>query len=219
MIALDISRKMERPLRVLCLGAHADDIEIGCGGTLLNLAAQAPHLIVHWVVFSGDDLRADEARRSAAALMGNRGELIVEVFDFQDGLFPHELPGIKAVFETIKRTASPDIILTHSMGDAHQDHAVIASLSHNTFRDHFVLGYEIPKYDGDLGRTNAYVHLTEAVARRKAEAIYAAFPSQRHRSWFSPQTFLSLAKIRGIECNAPEGFAEAFSASKMVLGI
>lgn len=219
MIALDLSRRTERPLRVLCLGAHADDIEIGCGGTLLSLAAQVPHLIVHWVVFSGDDLRADEARRSAAALLGNRGEHVVDIFDFQDGIFPHETPRIKAVFETIKETASPDLILTHSIGDAHQDHAVIASLSHNTFRNHLVLEYEIPKYDGDLGRTNAYVHLTEDVARRKAEAIYAAFPSQRHRPWFSPQTFLSLARIRGIECNAPEGFAEAFKASKLVLGI
>lgn len=219
MIALGLPRKMKRPLRILCLGAHADDIEIGCGGTLLNLAAQTDHLIVHWVVFSGDGLRAEEARHSASALLGNRGEHIVDVFDFEDGIFPHEMPRIKAVFETIKKAASPDLILTHSIGDAHQDHAVVAALSHNTFRDHFVLGYEIPKYDGDLGRTNAYVHLTEDVAQRKAEAIYAAFPSQRHRSWFSPQTFLSLARIRGIECNAPEGFAEAFNAPKLVLGI
>jgi LmbE family N-acetylglucosaminyl deacetylase len=220
MIALGLPRRMKRPLRVLCLGAHADDIEIGCGGTLLNLAAQADHLTVHWVVFSGDDRRAEEARRSAAALLGNRGELVVDVFDFQDGIFPHETPRIKAAFETIKTTMPPpDLILTHSIGDAHQEHAVIAALSHNTFRDHFVLGYEIPKYDGDLGRTNAYVHLTEDVAHRKAEAIYAAFPSQRHRSWFSPQTFLSLARIRGIECNAPEGFAEAFNAPKLVLGL
>jgi LmbE family N-acetylglucosaminyl deacetylase len=219
MIALGLPRCANRPLRVLCLGAHADDIEIGCGGTLLNLVANIPHLIVHWVVFSGDDLRAKEARRSASVLLGNRCEQIVDVLDFRDGIFPHETPRIKAAFEKIKDIASPDLILTHSVKDAHQDHTVIASLSHNTFRNHFVLGYEIPKYDGDLGRTNAYVHLTKDVAQRKADAIYAAFPSQRYRQWFSPQTFLSLARIRGIECNAPDGFAEAFSAPKMVLGI
>ena len=219
MMALGFPRCPDQSFRVLCLGAHADDIEIGCGGTLLNLVTNVRNLIVHWVVFSGNELRAQEARQSASAFLGNRCEQIVDVLDFQDGIFPHETPRIKAAFEKIKGMASPDLILTHSMGDAHQDHAVIASLSHNTFRNHLIMGYEIPKYDGDLGRTNAYIHLSEEVARRKADAIYAAFPSQQHRQWFSPQTFLSLARIRGIECNAPDGFAEAFRAPKMVLGI
>jgi LmbE family N-acetylglucosaminyl deacetylase len=219
MIGLSFPSDQSRPFRVLCLGAHADDIEIGCGGTMLKLVAHGRDLIVHWVVFSGRTLRAEEARKSAERFLGNHCTKIVDVLDFQDGIFPHETPRIKAAFEKIKGAASPDLILTHSMQDAHQDHAVIASLSHNTFRNHLVFGYEIPKYDGDLGRPNAYVHLTEAVARRKAEAIYAAFPSQRHRQWFSPETFLSLARIRGIECNAPDGFAEAFTASKMVIDI
>lgn len=218
MISLDLVRSVDRPLRVLCLGAHADDIEIGCGGTLLSLVSNAPHLIVHWVVFSGAGARAEEARRSASQLLGGHCPLTVEVLDFSDGLFPHDLPGIKSAFEELKRV-SPDLILTHSLGDAHQDHAVVASLSHNTFRDHLVLGYEVPKYDGDLGRTNTYVHLTQEIAQRKADAIYTAFPSQQNRRWFSPETFLSLARIRGVECNAPEGFAEAFHAPKMVFGL
>jgi LmbE family N-acetylglucosaminyl deacetylase len=219
MINLAFADTGARSLRVLCLGAHADDIEIGCGGTLLNLVAKVSRLTVHWVVFSGDERRAEEARQSAAALLGNRCEQIVEVHDFQDGIFPHETPRIKKAFEEIKEGPVPDLILTHTMSDLHQDHAVIAALTNNTFRNHLILGYEIPKYDGDLGRSNAYVHLSEEVAQRKAEAIYAAFPSQRHRGWFNPDTFLSLARIRGIECNAPHGFAEAFRAQKMVLGI
>jgi len=218
MINLTFADTGAAPLRVLCLGAHADDIEIGCGGTLLNLVAKVQRLTVHWVVFSGDERRAEEARSSAAALLGNGCEQIVEVLGFQDGIFPHQTPHIKQAFEKIKVGPTPDLVLTHSIGDAHQDHAVIAALTANTFRNHLILGYEIPKYDGDLGRSNAYVHLSEEVAQHKAKAIYEAFPSQRHRDWFSPDTFLSLARIRGIECNAPHGFAEAFHAQKMVLG-
>lgn len=219
MINLAFADTGAKTQRVLCLGAHADDIEIGCGGTLLNLAAHVSRLTVQWVVFSGDERRAEEARQSAAALLGNGCEQIVEVLDFQDGIFPHETPRIKNVFERIKAGPTPDLILTHIASDMHQDHAVIAALTNNTFRNHLILGYEIPKYDGDLGRSNAYVHLSEEVARRKAAAIYEAFPSQRHRAWFNPDTFLSLARIRGIECNAPHGFAEAFRAEKIVLGM
>jgi LmbE family N-acetylglucosaminyl deacetylase len=219
MIDLVLPDVGDRPLRVLCLGAHADDIEIGCGGTLLSLAERVERLTVHWVVFSGDARRTDEAQRSAAALMGNGCELVFEAHSFQDGIFPHEAPRIKAVFEAIKAGPAPDLILSHISGDSHQDHSVIAGLTANTFRNHLVLGYEIPKYDGDLGRLNAYVHLSKDVAHRKANAIYDAFPSQQHRNWFNPETFLSLARLRGIECNAPDGFAEAFHAHKMVLAI
>jgi LmbE family N-acetylglucosaminyl deacetylase len=217
MIPLTLQSSRAEPLRILCLGAHADDIEIGCGGLLLALLASI-EAAVHWVVFSGDDVRADEAQRSAQRFAGNNAALEVEVHRFRDGLFPHELPAIKAVFEAIKRRSRPDLILAHVASDSHQDHRVIAELSANTFRDHLLLGYEIPKYDGDLGRPNLYAHLSADVARRKAGAICDGFPSQRHRPWFSPDTFLALARLRGIECNAPEGYAEGFYAPKAVLG-
>lgn len=219
MIGLTLPARGTGPLRVLCLGAHADDIEIGCGGTLLTLLGRAGRLAVQWIVFSATPERAGEAQRSANALLGNRCEQDVEICDFQDGIFPHQLPAIKAVFERVKQRSKPDLILTHAWNDSHQDHNTIATLTSNTFRDHLLLGYEVPKYDGDLGRPNAYVHLSEQVARQKAEAIYDAFPSQQHRRWFDPETFLALARLRGIECNAEEGYAEAFYATKMVMAL
>jgi LmbE family N-acetylglucosaminyl deacetylase len=203
-------------LKLLCLGAHADDIEIGCGGTVLRLAAEVPDLIVRWIVFSGAGLREAEARNSAAAFVENVPENRVEVLGFRDGYFPFQGADIKDCFEAVKRDFDPSLILTHWQGDAHQDHRLVAELTHNTFRDHLVLEYEIPKYDGDLGNPNFFVPLTQAQVGRKVETIGRHFPSQRGRSWFSNETFLAMARLRGIGCNAPEGVAEAFYTRKIV---
>ena len=206
-----------RRLKLLCLGAHADDIEIGCGGTVLRLAAEVPDLVARWIVFSGAGLREAEARNSAAAFLENVSEEQVEVLEFRDGYFPFQGADIKDCFEALKRDFDPSLILTHWHGDAHQDHRTVAELTHNTFRDHLVLEYEIPKYDGDLGNPAFFVPLTQAQLRRKIETIGRHFSSQRGRSWFSDDTFLAMARLRGIGCNAPEGLAEAFYVRKVVL--
>jgi LmbE family N-acetylglucosaminyl deacetylase len=216
MLSLVLPSARQGPLKLLCLGAHADDIEIGCGGTVLRLAAELPHLIVRWIVFSGAGLRAVEARESAAAFLEDAGEKQVEILGFRDGYFPFQGADIKDRFEAVKRDFDPSLILTHWMGDAHQDHRLLAELTHNTFRDHLVLEYEIPKYDGDLGNPNFFVRLTRAQLHRKIEAIDLHFASQRGRSWFSDETFLAIARLRGIGCNAPEGLAEAFYSRKIV---
>jgi LmbE family N-acetylglucosaminyl deacetylase len=198
------------------LGAHADDIEIGCGGTVLRFAAERPDLIVRWIVFSGAGPRKVEARNSAAAFLESIVEKQIEVLGFQDGYFPFQGADIKDRFETVKCEFDPSLVLTHWRGDAHQDHRLVAELTHNTFRDHLVLEYEIPKYDGDLGNPNLFVPLTQAQFRRKAETIGHHFSSQRGRSWFSDETFLAMARLRGIGCNSPQGLAEAFYVRKIV---
>ena len=216
MLRFVFSPERQRPLRLLCLGAHADDIEIGCGGTVLRLAAEVPDLVVRWIVFSGIDARGVEARNSAAAFLENVAEKQVEVLKFRDGYFPYQGAEIKDCFEAVKRDFDPSLVLTHWQGNAHQDHRLIAELTHNTFRDHFKLEYEIPKYDGDLGNPNFFVPLTPAQIGRKVETIGRHFPSQRGRIWFSGETFLAMARLRGIGCNAPEGLAEAFYTTKIV---
>jgi len=204
-------------VKLLCLGAHADDIEIGCGGMVLRLSAEVPDLVVRWIVFSSDGVRGAEARNSAAAFLEDISEHQIEVLGFRDGYFPFQGADIKDCFEAVKRDFEPSLVLTHWQGDAHQDHQLVAELTHNTFRDHLVLEYEIPKYDGDLGNPNFFVPLTQAQIRRKIETICRHFPSQRGRSWFSNETFLAMARLRGIGCNAEEGLAEAFYARKIVV--
>ena len=216
MLSLVLSPARRGPLKLLCLGAHADDIEIGCGGTILRLAAEAPDLVVRWIVFSGAGLREAEARNSAAAFLENVSEKQIEVLAFRDGYFPFQGADIKDRFEDVKHDLDPSLILTHWQGDAHQDHRLVAELTHNTFREHLVLEYEIPKYDGDLGNPNFFVPLTGAQIRRKLDIIGRHFTSQRGRSWFSDETFLAMARLRGIGCSAPEGLAEAFYARKIV---
>jgi LmbE family N-acetylglucosaminyl deacetylase len=215
-LSLVLSPARRGPLKLLCLGAHADDIEIGCGGTILRLAAEAPDLVVRWIVFSGAGLREAEARNSAAAFLENVSEKQIEVLAFRDGYFPFQGADIKDRFEDVKHDLDPSLILTHWQGDAHQDHRLLAELTHNTFRDHLVLEYEIPKYDGDLGNPAFFVPLTGAQIRRKLDIIGRHFTSQRGRSWFSDETFLAMARLRGIGCSAPEGLAEAFYARKIV---
>lgn len=216
MLPFTIPLAGDSPLNVLCMGAHADDIEVGCGGTILRLAGEVPKLCVRWIVFSGEGARETEARNSAAAFLGGVSKNRIEVLRFRDGYFPFQGAEIKDFFETLKRDFQPSIILTHWAGDAHQDHQLVAKLTHNTFRNHLVLEYEIPKYDGDLGNPNFFVPLTRTQLRRKIEAIRQNFPSQHARSWFSDDTFEGIARLRGIGCNAPEGVAEAFYVRKIV---
>lgn len=202
--------------RLLCLGAHSDDIEIGCGGTIVRILAELPNAAVRWIIFSGDERRGAEARNSAASILENVSEKRIEVLGFRDGYFPSQRADIKDHFEVIKRDFGPSLILTHRQDDAHQDHRLLGELTFNTFRDHLVLEYEIPKYDGDLGNPNFFVPLTQRQLRRKIDTISHHFVSQRGRGWFVDETFIAMARLRGIGCNAPEGVAEAFYVRKMV---
>jgi LmbE family N-acetylglucosaminyl deacetylase len=204
--------------RILCLGAHPDDIEIGCGGTLLSLLEQHPGATVDWVVFSSDGERRDEALRSADLFLLNALGKAVAVHQFRDGFFPYVAIAIKECFEELKSTLSPDLIFTHQRNDLHQDHRLISELTWNTFRDHLILEFEVPKYDGDLGAPNVFVPLAESTCRAKIDYIVESFVSQRQKPWFDEETFRALLRLRGMECNAPSRYAEAFYCRKLVLG-
>lgn len=219
MLALRLARGAVAPLRVLCLGAHADDIEIGCGGTVLRLARSAPRVEFTWIVFSGDQTRAEEARRSAGCFLRSVARATVVVKQFRDGFFPYIGANIKGYFEELKGELSPDVIFTHYRGDRHQDHRLVSELTWNTFRDHLILEYEVPKYDGDLGSPNCYVPLDDETCREKTRFLLDVFASQRDRRWFAEETFRGLMRLRGIECAAPDGYAEAFYTSKLVMGL
>jgi LmbE family N-acetylglucosaminyl deacetylase len=205
------------PLTLLCLGAHCDDIEIGCGGTLLRLLQDHPGSTVHWVALASTPEREGEARAAAGELLEGAGRAEVTIKAFRDGYFPAEGVAIKDFFEQTKRAVRPDVILTHHRHDRHQDHRFVAELTWNTFRDHLIAEYEIPKYEGDLGTPNVYVPLTAAAARRKIDVILRSFKSQASRAWFRAETFEAVMRLRGIECNAPEGLAEGFHVAKLVL--
>ncbi|HEX4475268.1 MAG TPA: PIG-L deacetylase family protein [Polyangiaceae bacterium] len=205
------------PLRILCLGAHSDDIEIGCGGTLLRLLKEHPGSSVYWVVFSATPDREKEARASAADFLEHAGDATVLVRAFRESYFPALWSDIKDSFEEVRHAARPDVVFSHHVHDLHQDHRVIAELAWNTFRNHVVLEYEIAKYEGDLGKPNLFVPLSKAQADRKVELLVRHFPSQAGRTWWRPDTFQGLMSIRGVECNAPDGRAEAFHARKCVL--
>ncbi|HVW68996.1 MAG TPA: PIG-L deacetylase family protein [Steroidobacteraceae bacterium] len=209
---------MTRAPTILCLGAHCDDIEIGCGGTLAHWAKRYPGARFVWAVFSGSAERAAETRAAARALLGGDCHCEIEQHEFRDSYFPDQFAAIKESLAALGTRVRPDVVLTHYERDRHQDHRVLAELAWNTFRNHPILEYEIPKYDGDLGSPNVFVPLPAGVAQRKAEALLASFPSQRGRDWFTADTFLALLRLRGIECKAPSGFAEAFYARKLVLG-
>jgi LmbE family N-acetylglucosaminyl deacetylase len=205
------------PLSLLCLGAHADDLEIGCAGTLERLLEAHPGSSVRWVVLSAEGPREAEARASATCLLARTGSAEVRLEAFRESYFPFVGAQIKDYFEGLKGDFAPDLVLTHARDDLHQDHRLVSELSWNTFRDHLILEYEIPKYDGDLGRPNLFVPLTEESARRKVEHLLTCFESQKRRAWFREDTFWSLLRLRGMECNAPSGFAEAFVSRKAVL--
>lgn len=204
-----------RPLNVLCLGCHSDDIEIGCGGTILRLAHEYPGSVFHWVVFSAIGARESEARRAAELFAGSniRGPVLKQ---FRDGFMPFSGAEIKDVFESLK-PISPDLVLTHYRHDAHQDHRLVADLTWNTFRDHLILQYEIPKWDGDMGQPNFYVPLDAEECDKKVHYLMEAFGSQRSKRWFDENTFRGLMRLRGMECNSASGYAEAFYARKLVL--
>ena len=203
--------------RVLALGAHPDDIEIGCGGTLLRLAAERPDLEVTWAVFAATPERAQEARASAAGfLAGLATPPRVVVHDFRDGFLPYSGAAVKERFEELKRAAAPDLVLTHYRDDRHQDHRLVSELTWNTWRNHLILEYEIPKYDGDFGSPNVFATLPAATLERKIALLLEHFPTQAGKPWFTEDLFRAVARIRGMESVAPERFAEAFYCRKAV---
>jgi LmbE family N-acetylglucosaminyl deacetylase len=215
-IQLDLGRKKDDPLVVLCLGAHSDDIEIGCGGTLLRFLGTYSRLKFHWVVFSASGVRGEEAKKAAELFtVGCETEVVLN--DYRDGFLPYIGGAVKDSFEQIRRRVNPDIIFTHWHGDAHQDHRLLSELTWNTFRDHLILEYEVPKYDGDMGRPNLFVPLPAPLYERKVDYLFEAFESQRAKRWFDRETFLGLMRIRGMESNSHSGYAEAFYCRKLVL--
>jgi LmbE family N-acetylglucosaminyl deacetylase len=216
MRGLQIVRPGERA-SVLCIGAHSDDIEIGAGGTILGWIASGAELDVHWCVLSAAGPRADEARASATAFLEGAARTEIHLAEFRDSFFPYEGCAIKEWMAGLAKRSNPDIILTHRATDAHQDHRELCQLTSNVFRDHLILEYEIPKWDGDLDRSNIYVPLTEEVMDRKIDLLLTHFGSQRSKDWFDVETFRGLARIRGMECRAPARYAEAFSVRKAML--
>jgi len=202
---------------ILCIGAHSDDIEIGCGATLLKLLERCPAIAVDWVVLSAVEERAVEARHGSKRFLEGAGRSTVLVSDFRDGYFPYLGREIKEYFDWLGATRTPDLVFTHYGQDAHQDHRLISELSWNTFRDHLILEYEIPKYDGDLGRPNVFVPLTRVQGARKVDFIIETFRTQADKHWFSEETLWAQMRLRGIECRAPGGYAEAFHGRKMLL--
>jgi LmbE family N-acetylglucosaminyl deacetylase len=212
-----LSLSFDRLKRVLCLGAHADDIEIGCGGTLLRLTRERRDLEVRWIVFSAGGRRTTEAQRSARVFLRDVPAKKIIVNRFRTSFFPYQGQRIKQAFEQIKKSFQPDLIFTHYRDDRHQDHRVLSDLAWNTFRDHLILEYEIPKYDGDLGIPNVYVRLDEEVCRRKVKHLCDFFQTQSNKHWFSADTFLALMRLRGIECASKTRYAEAFYARKLIL--
>lgn len=217
MINLSLNGEPPGALTVLCLGAHSDDIEIGCGGTILRLAEQYPDVRFHWVVFSATGVREAEARRAASMFAGPTALREPLLKTFTDGFMPFVGAEVKTVFEELKLAVPPDIIFTPQRNDAHQDHRLIGELTWNTFRDHLILEYEIPKYDGDLGQPSVFVPLADDLCQKKVRCLMEAFHSQHAKRWFREETFLSLMRLRGMECNAPSGYAEAFYCRKLVL--
>jgi LmbE family N-acetylglucosaminyl deacetylase len=211
-----IAFRLDDAKTVLCVGAHSDDIEIGCGATLLKLTRDHPGLAVWWVVFSARAGRAREARSSARAFLRDAASTHIVVKNFRDGFFPFQGAAIKREFEAIKRALQPDLVFTHYRDDRHQDHRLLSDLTWNTFRNHLVLEYEIPKYDGDLGVPNLFVPLDADLCRTKVKHVCKFFQTQSNKQWFSSDTFLSLMRIRGVECASPTKYAEAFYCRKCV---
>ncbi len=216
MLGLTFNIKPDSTFRILCLGAHSDDIEIGCGGAILKLSREYPNLSFHWVVFSAGPQRAAEARASAEVFLEGVKEKNIVIKDFKDGFFPYQGAEIKPYFEQLKEV-SPDLILTHYRQDLHQDHRLISDLTWNTFRNHLILEYEIPKYDGDLGSPNVFVHLDEPTCQQKITNLLNYFQTQTNKHWFTAETFLAILRLRGIESKAPHNYAEAFYGRKIVL--
>ncbi len=215
MIKLDFAIKTGSPLKILCLGAHSDDIEIGCGGTILRLLSEYDDVEVRWVVFGSSGQRDNEAVESANKFLEAAHKKAIIVKNFKDGFFPYNGAEIKKYFEELKKSISPDVIFTHYQYDLHQDHRLISELTWNTYRDHLILEYEIMKYDSDLGNPNFFVTLDQSICRRKIELILASFKSQAQHQWFSEDAFLALLRLRGVQINSPENYAEGFYCRKV----
>ncbi|MBN3922239.1 PIG-L deacetylase family protein [Nostoc sp. NMS4] len=215
MIQLTLNKTEESEYKILCLGSHCDDIEIGCGGTILKLIENYQDVVIYWVVFSSNEQRAKEATTSASLFLKEIPVKKIIIKDFRDGFLPFQGIEVKECFEQLKQEFSPDIIFTHHRDDRHQDHRLISEFTWNTFRNHLILEYEIPKYDGDLGIPNFFVHLNETLCRRKIQYILDAFPTQNNKQWFTEETFRSILRIRGIESNSPSKYAEAFYCRKI----
>jgi len=217
MLPLLMKGTERQPARLLAIGAHPDDIEIGCGGTILKLVEEGSVSAIWWVVLSGEDERAAEAQASANALLDGAAEKRVIMRDFKDGFFPYDGGELKAFFETLKSEFSPDVVFTHQRNDLHQDHRTTCELTWNTFRDHLILEYEVPKYDGDMGSPNLFVPLDGDLCRQKVGHLLDHFASQRAKRWFKEDLFSGLLRLRGMECQSPTSFAEAFYCRKAVL--
>jgi len=214
---LKISLEHDSPKKILCLGAHCDDIEIGCGGTMIKLARTFKDAEIRWVVFSSDERREKEALKSANDFLKNLKKKNIVIKRFRNSFFPYHGAEIKEYFEQLAKEFSPDIIFTHFRNDLHQDHRLISELTWNTYRNHLILEYEIPKYDGDLGSPNFFVQFDETISREKTEKIMKYFKSQHNKAWFTNDTFLSLLRLRGVESNAQEKYAEGFYCRKIIL--
>lgn len=212
MLSLPLGKNLRE---VLFLGAHCDDVEIGCGGTLAALSRSCPDVQLHVVVFSGQAGRTEETRAAIARLVAPGASYRLEVHEFRDGFFPVEWASLKERFEELKGRVRPDLVFTHAEQDRHQDHRALCELTWNTFRNHLVLEYEIPKYDGDLGRPALFVPLSAAMVEHKVQTLLQCFASQSGKRWFSADLFTALMRLRGMECNADSGFAEAFYVRKL----
>lgn len=217
MISLSLDSGNAGVRRVLCLGAHCDDIEIGCGGTLLCWLEQVGSLDIRWVVFASDSSRAAETRASARRFLGRGADDCVTIHAFRDGFLPYHGATVKQEFERLKSEFAPDVVFTHYRQDLHQDHRLISELTWNTFRGPLILEYEVPKWDGDLGVPNAFQPLAFRHLQAKVDILLEEYVTQRGRSWFEADTFRALARLRGIEIGAPERHAEAFYARKLML--
>lgn len=215
-MTLRFEPKLPEDATVLCLGAHCDDIEIGCAGTLMELARRHPALRFHWVVFSGDSVRERETRAAAAALL-EPAQVSLSVHRFPMSYFPYAGSELKDAFEALHQQVEPDLILTHHLSDRHQDHRTVSELTWNTFRDHTILEYEIPKYEGDLAHPQIYCPLSSASVQSKIDTLLECFPSQTARQWFDADLFRAHLRLRGVECNAPSRYAEAFHGRKILI--
>lgn len=215
MRGLHLTSSSDDPLRILCIGAHADDIEIGCGGTLMKILNAHPHSILLWAVFSAADERAAEARATSDRFMADAAQHDLHISSFRDGFFPYDGAALKLIFEETLKPFEPTLIFTHHRSDRHQDHRTLSDLSWNTFRDHLILEYEIPKYDGDLGHPNLFVALDETTSRRKVKNLMDGYPSQQTKHWFTEETFYAMLRMRGVESR--NQYAEAFHCRKMAL--
>jgi LmbE family N-acetylglucosaminyl deacetylase len=217
MLAVQLAASRSRRIRILCVGAHSDDIEIGCGGTVLRLLSDYDEAEVHWVVLGSSGERDHEATVSAESFLAGARKKNVIVKNFRASFFPYRGEAVKDFFEELKADVAADVVFTHYRNDLHQDHRLVSELTWNTYRDHLILEYEIPKYDGDLGAPNFFVHLDEATCEKKIGLLMAHFQTQRDKDWFAPDVFRSLLRLRGVESRAPGRYAEGFYSRKLVL--